>query len=212
MSFTFEEIIEEIVKNDAVHAIWLNTLSMMENTGSRKISASEHKTKTTLITLKHAAEEARHAFYLKKQIGRLGYESIFKDYEPTSLLCSFESLQYLPRLDVQICRLLKNEFRLDGEKLTYAAYLLVTYAIEMRASELYPAYQEVLTAINSKINVKSIIAEEEGHLEEMLTQMKDFFGNRMLEAAAAAQKFEHRLFDHWLTALEKELLPEPALL
>jgi hypothetical protein len=196
MSFTFEEIIEEIVKNDAVHAIWLNTLSMMENTGSRKISASEHKTKTTLITLKHAAEEARHAFYLKKQIGKLGYEAIFKDYEP---------------LDVDICRFLKNEFRLEGEKLTYGAYLLVTYAIEVRASKLYPAYQEVLTGINSRINVKSIIAEEEGHLEEMLTQMKDFFGNRMLVAAGAAQKFEHRLYDHWLEALEKELLPEPEL-
>jgi rubrerythrin len=205
------DIIEEIVKNDAVHAMWLNTLSMMENTGSRKISASEHKTKTTLITLKHAAEEARHAFYLKKQIGKLGYEDIFKNYEPVSILGAVESIQYLQRLDIDLCRYLKNEFRLEGERLTYGAYLLVTYAIELRAADLYPAYQDVLTKINSKSNVKSIIAEEENHLEEMLTQMKDFFGNRMLEAAGTATKIEQKYFEHWINSLQHELLPEPDL-
>jgi rubrerythrin len=208
---SFVNILEEIVKNDALHAQWLNTLSMMENTGSRKISAAEHKTKTSLIILKHAAEEARHAYYLKKQIGKLGYDDILKDYDPSTLLCPFESLQYLQRLDLDICRILKNEFRMVGEKLTYGAYLLVTYAIELRAGELYPMYQEVLTTASSKINVRSIITEEETHLEEMLNLMKSFFGNRMLEAAALAQKAEQKYYDQWITALQQELVPDMAL-
>jgi hypothetical protein len=42
----------------------------MENAGARKISKCEHPTLVTQIQLKHAAEEHRHAYYLKKQIGK----------------------------------------------------------------------------------------------------------------------------------------------
>jgi hypothetical protein len=56
--------------------------------------------------------------------------------------------------------------------LRFAAYLLVTYAIEVRADEFYPIYQDALdNAAGSKVNVKSIILEEEGHLEEMINQL-----------------------------------------
>ena len=44
---------------------------MMENTGARKISRFEHPVATDIIVLKHAAEEARHAYYLKKLIGKI---------------------------------------------------------------------------------------------------------------------------------------------
>ena len=64
--------IERIVENPELHAKWLNTLSFMENCGARKISAGEDRVKTSLLQLKHAAEEHRHAYYLKKQIGKLG--------------------------------------------------------------------------------------------------------------------------------------------
>ena len=68
-------------------------------------------------------------------------------------------------LDVEVCRYLKKELHLTGKELRFAAYLLVTYAIEVRADELYPVYQDALDASGSKINVKSIILEEEGPLE-----------------------------------------------
>ena len=64
--------VERIVADDSLHAKWLNSLSMMENTGARKISKYEHPVHTGIIVLKHAAEEARHAYYLKKQIEKLG--------------------------------------------------------------------------------------------------------------------------------------------
>ena len=65
-----ETIIKKIVTDDVLHAKWLNTLSLMENTGARKISAGEHPLDVTLIVLKHAAEEARHAFHRLRRVIR----------------------------------------------------------------------------------------------------------------------------------------------
>ena len=64
-------LLEKIVQHNESHAKWLNTLSYMENAGARKISACEHPSDVNLIQLKHAAEEHRHAYYLKKQILRV---------------------------------------------------------------------------------------------------------------------------------------------
>jgi hypothetical protein len=94
--------------------------------------------------------------------------------------------------------------QLTGKDLRFAAYLLVTYAIEVRADELYPVYQEALDAAESKVNVKSIILEEEGHLEEMISQLKKFSPDWELHAQKAVA-FESRLFGEWLNELAKEL-------
>ncbi len=45
--------------------------------------------------------------------------------------------------------------------------MLVTYAIELRAEELYPIYDEVLRKACSRVAVKSILLEEKEHLNEM---------------------------------------------
>lgn len=199
----FKQILETIVSDPQLHAKWLNTLSMMENTGARKISASEHKSKVTLVVLKHAAEEARHAYYLKKQIAKIDAE-LCPDYSREWLLSPWHSMAYLNALDVDVCRYLKHELGMKGYDLKFGAYLLVTYAIEVRADELYPAYQEVLSAQQSKVNVKSIIAEEETHLAEMLHQMKTFFTDWEKHAEKAAA-IESGLFNKWVRQLSEEL-------
>ena len=91
-----------------------------------------------------------------------------------------------------------------GKDLRFAAYLLVTYAIEVRADELYPVYQEALENAGSKVNVRSIILEEEGHLEEMISQLKRFSPDWELHAQKAV-KFESRLFSAWVEALAIDL-------
>ena len=169
----FYNLIDKIVSDNKAHSKWLNTLSFMENAGARKISACEHPTKVNLIQLKHACEEHRHAYYLKKQIGKINVEWC-KTYEANELLAPIATRQYLHALDVKACKYLHAHFDLTKEELKYAAYLFVTYAIEVRADELYPVYQEVLTKTNSKVMVKSIILEEEGHLEEMIHQLDEF--------------------------------------
>ena len=195
------KIVNKIIVSDEKHAKWLNSLSMMENTGARKISKYEHPVYTNIVVLKHAAEEARHAYYLKRQIDKLIPDSC-PDYSYPYLLAPIESYHYLQMLDVEACRYLKNKMNLEGRALKHGAYLLVTYAIEVRADMLYGIYQEALTKHASKVNVKSIIVEEEGHLEEM-QKMLEVFDPKWEELAADMCAVENKLFETWISAIDK---------
>ena len=196
-----KNIVEKVVASDDMHAKWLNSLSMMENTGARKISKYEHPVHTNIIVLKHAAEEARHAYYLKKQISKIAKDG-YPDYSYPYLLAPIESYHYLHQLDVDAARYVKTKLGLTGRDLKHGAYLLVTYAIEVRADMLYGIYQDALTKYGSKVNVKSIIAEEEGHLEEM-QKMLEVFHPQWEALASDMCQVEHRLFDRWVTAIGK---------
>ncbi len=199
----FHQLLEKIVQDSATHAKWLNTLSFMENAGARKISRCEHPVSVTLIQLKHAAEEHRHAYYLKKQIGKIDPE-ICTTYEADELLASIATRQYLHSLDIKACRYLQTVFNLNKEELKYAAYLFVTYAIEVRADELYPVYQDILTKQSSRIMVKSIILEEEGHLEEMINQLNEF-SVEWQKHAENILTIEKELNNQWINAIAKEV-------
>ena len=192
-------ILPNIIADKQLHARWLNTLSLMENTGARKISASEDPVTVTYIILKHAAEEHRHAFYLKKQIEKTE-DGLCPTYAGEYLLAPAYSKYYLNQLDIDVCRYLKSELKLTGRELRFAAYLLVTYAIEVRADELYPIYQDALDNAGSKVNVKSIILEEEGHLEEMINQLHHFSPDWQSHAQKAVD-METRLFKNWVNEL-----------
>lgn len=198
-----EELLQQIVSNDHTHARFLNTLSLQENIGARKISANELPETSTLMVLKHAAEEHRHAFYLKKQITRLPGAD-YPTYEPDYLLAPYSSRYYLNKLDLLTSRYLRKSLYLTGSELKFAAYLLVTYAIEVRADLIYPIYQEVLFRHKSKVSVRSIIVEEQGHLEEMIVQLK----NSMPDWESHAEKIisiETELYTNWITDLSAAL-------
>ncbi|MEO9483171.1 MAG: hypothetical protein ABJG47_06985 [Ekhidna sp.] len=203
----FRQVIEKIVSSPELHAKWLNSLSMMENTGARKISASEHDLLVDEIVLKHAAEEARHAYYLKSQIKKTGFSGC-KTYQMNELLAPIQSFQYLHALDTSISRYLKKNLNYSGSRLKYAAYLLVTYAIEVRADELYPIYEEVLRAVDSNISVRMIVVEEQGHLEEMIQQMNDFFEDWSGHGEFALS-IENKLFQRWVAAIERSIENQP---
>ncbi|MCJ8153406.1 hypothetical protein MKJ01_06470 [Chryseobacterium sp. SSA4.19] len=200
----FYHLLEKIVTHPETHAKWLNTLSFMENAGAKKISACEHSEKVSLIQLKHAAEEHRHAYYLKKQIRKINPD-LCSGYQQDELLAAFATRQYLHALDMKACRYLRRNFSLTKDELKYAAYLFVTYAIEVRADELYPVYQEALTKAASKIMVRSIIVEEEGHLEEMICQL-DAFSEDWKIHAEIITCFEKHLYKQWIEAIVEEVL------
>jgi len=196
-------LLKTIVQRSDLHAKWLNTLSFMENAGAKKISACEHSTEVNIIQLKHAAEEHRHAYYLKKQIGKIN-PTLCRTYNNTELLAPIATKQYLHALDIKACKYLRNVFQLNIKQLKYVAYLFVTYAIEVRADKLYPVYQQVLTQTDSKVMVKSIILEEEGHLEEMINQLKEFSNSWKIHAEAVS-KIEDELHLAWLEAVFLEI-------
>jgi hypothetical protein len=195
------KIVDKVIASDELHTRWLNSLSMMENTGARKISKFEHPVTTNIIVLKHAAEEARHAYFLKKLIAKIDKEAC-PDYSYPYLLAPIESHHYLNMLDVEACRYLKNKLGLTGRELKHGAYLLVTYSIEVRADMLYGIYQAGLSKHSSKVNVKSIIAEEEGHLAEMQRMLVDFHP-KWEKLAKDVCVIENKLFNKWVKALAK---------
>ncbi len=201
MNTQLKPIIEQITQDPFVHAQWLNTLSFMENTGAKKISRFESKTDVSLLILKHAAEEHRHAYYLKKQISKLSPTG-FDNYDDSWLISPQTSKYYLDMLDVHVSKYIKKTLGLSGYPLKWASYLLVTYAIEVRADELYPIYQEILTAQQSKIQVKSIIVEEVGHLNEMKAQLAEFSPDWETHATKACE-LENKLFQSWIHSLSQ---------
>ena len=75
----------------------------------------------------------------------------------------------------------------------------------MRAGRLYPCYQKVLTEQQSKITVKSIILEEEGHLEEMTTMLVRFDPN-WVQHAYPITTIENSLFEEWFSVISREVL------
>tara|TARA_B110000090_G_scaffold104732_1_gene117559 strand:+ start:4260 stop:4874 length:615 start_codon:yes stop_codon:yes gene_type:complete len=199
-----QSLLEEIVKDNRLHAKWLNSLSYMENCGARKISKCEHAVEVDIMVLKHAAEEHRHAYYLKKMIERVD-KNACPTYNDNELLGQYGTRHYLHKLDVFTSKYLIQELTLSSNELKYAAYLLVTYAIEVRADDLYPIYQSVLKSINSKISVYNIIKEEEGHLEEMISSLEHSLPN-WREHASVILNYEKELFQYWIETIEKEVI------
>ena len=198
-----ENLLNEIVADNTLHGLWINTLSLMENTGARKIKNFESKFLVTETILKHASEESRHAYFLKKQISKLP-DITLPTYERKYLLAPVQSMNYLNSLDVQVCRYLKNRFNFNQEQMKYAAYLLVTFAIEVRADDIYPIYQNALDHVKSNINVKSIIAEEINHLAEMRKSISEFFENEK-EVCDVVINLEKKLFEDWTKGVLKHI-------
>lgn len=191
-----ESLLKVIISDNRLHAYWLNTLSYLENCGARKIAACEHPTLVKEEMLKHAAEEFRHAYYLKKQIEKV-YPDHLSDYSLINILGQEASRNYLSRLDLHICRYLKAI--LPRKLLKPAAYLLVTYAIEVRAGELYPLYASLLRQAGSKVAVNSIVLEEKEHLKEMEEGIKQMVDGEIY--AKKALSIENRLYQNWLKAI-----------
>ncbi|ANH78832.1 hypothetical protein [Candidatus Chlamydia sanziniae] len=203
-------ILEQIASsNDCYrHAQWINTLSFLENNGAKKISSSQHPTEVKQEVLKHAAEEFRHAYYLKSQIPRIT-NIPFPNYTPQSLIGGLITKYYLHLLDLKTCSVLKNNYHLSGQALKTTAYVLVTYAIELRASELYTIYHEILSAMKSKITIKPIIMEEQEHLAEMEHKLSTIpHGKKLLGYSC---KFEAELCLRLVNALEDRLLKKHSI-
>ena len=117
------------------HARFLNTLSLLEHIGSRKIMTSQQEPQQD--TLKHLAEETRHAFFFKRAAEKTAGRPL--DYDPEHTLAGMSARQYMARLDAHIAR------DLPGAP-DPSAYLYMSLIVELRAIWFYRLYHGVLTA------------------------------------------------------------------
>ena len=189
--------LEERLSSPQYHARWLNTLSYLENCGARLIARCEHPTMVTREILRHAAEEFRHAYYIKSLIPKIIPEGL-SDYSLPNLIGGRATYQYLHRINIMISRWLKYERNLTGGDLKKVAYLLVTYAIEVRALSIYQWYEGILLASNYPISVKSILREEVHHLAEVDESLDTLADGHTMKQAA--KEIESELHRQWLAA------------
>ena len=182
-----------------LHARFLNTLSLMEHVGSRKIMASQTGPELRQDTLKHLAEETRHAFFFRRTADTLAGR-VALDYRRENTVAPAAARFYMGRLDAFIARALGKT--MPGE----AAYLYMSLIVELRAVWFYRIYEQVLKDNAEGISLSGILSEEERHLGEMTARLRaidNAFQTRMRQFSAC----ESERFGSLWAAVERDCAP-----
>lgn len=180
------------------HARFLNTLSMLEHMGSYRIMVTQSSARMTQGTLKHLAEEARHAFFFKRQADRIAGRPL--EYRDADMIAPAAARMYFRRLESIVaheCGKTRN-----GRRLIYP---YVSTVIEYRAVWGYTIYQRALDAANVSISLKSLLAEESNHLSQMTAALDDPTPGRL----GSFLDTEHGLFERLLGSLEIAVAERP---
>ncbi len=171
----------------------LNMFSFMEHIGSRKIMLSQLKGSLPINTLKHLAEETRHAYFFKRQAERFAERSL--QYNAADTIMPAAAAGYLLRLDQMVAHIAQPNWPDD------TCYLLVSLLIELRAVWAYQLLEQALKQANVNISLKSLIAEEDLHLAEMAES-----GQKHMQDPAVMHFLldaEQQLFDRLWQQLQK---------
>jgi hypothetical protein len=193
---SWQQTLTKIVSQPDVHGKFLNTLSLLEYIGARKIMKSQDEAQITPTTLAHMTEEIRHAQILKKLALKVGGASV-KTYSEESLFCGREGREYIQAIDAKACEVI-------GDKNSWVNYLLTTLIIEERAQELYPFYDNLLIPLGLGGPLRAIFREEEGHLEQVIQALKESGG--LSETQIELVRQEERLhYAQFFKAAEVEM-------
>lgn len=179
-----------------LHGRFLNTLSLLEYIGARKIMKSQDESKITPMLLGHMVEEIRHAQVVKKIAIKVG-GSAMSTYAESHLLCGQEGRDYIQAIDHKAQEVL-------GQKDSWVNYLLTTLVIEERAQELYPLYDSLLQPYGLNGPLKAIFREEEEHLAQTITLLKAQ-GQCTDEMIESVRDEERRYFLRFFQAVDREL-------
>ncbi|MBX7149348.1 hypothetical protein K1X76_09710 [bacterium] len=188
-----KDVLKTIVASPHLEARWLNTLSLLERIGARKISKTVCETHPKAHVLKHLADESRHAFAFKQLS-----ENVMKGEE--GMICEEEAISYFQMLDASLAEWLSDVLR--GSYNSYASYLLTTTMIERRAMKMYPLYRSMTSSEVVKDELQKIILEEADHkpqIEEETESLLKNYGYTLDDPEKIENKL-YRVFEH---ALEK---------
>ena len=193
------QVLEAISKNPLLEARWLNTLSLLEHIGSRKISKSVCEKHPTLKVLEHFADETRHAYVFKKLASRgVIYHALTDD----QYLCRDEAISYFQMLDSSMTEWIRSVTGQDG---VYQNYLLVTCMIERRAMKLYPLYKSITQDDEVRSELQQIILEETNHRQDIEDQMAEILKQNKISDFSTCKNVEEQLFEGFHSSLKKNL-------
>jgi hypothetical protein len=160
-----QALLDKVLPETALHARFLNTLSLLEHMGSHKIMSTQHSRHIDEFTLRHVAEEAHHAFFMKHQAEKVG--SCAFDYADERLLAPATARMYFQRLEAGLVR------RLAALPSRRSVYLYMSMIVEFRALWFYNLYQQCLRRHDIDVSLKRILGEEQNHLEEMAGRLQE---------------------------------------
>lgn len=186
-------LLERIVPESALHARLLNTLSMLEHLGSHKIMATQHSPAIDQPTLRHVAEEAQHAYFMKRQAEKAAGRAL--EYVAPDLLAPAAARMYFQRLEAELNRTLVQPRNVR------AAYLYMSMIVEFRALWFYRLYQRTLKRLGHSLSLKRILGEEEHHLLEV-TNLLAHDGDFSDAHAVRFLSVEKQLYERFLRGLE----------
>jgi hypothetical protein len=187
-------VLEAIVGEPERHARMINTLSLLEHMGSHKIMATQHSAGIDQATLKHVAEEAQHAYFMKRQAEKTAARPL--EYTAGDLLAPSSARMYFQRLEGATVR------TLGRKRSARAAYLYMSMIVEFRALWFYGLYQRALTSARHALSLKRLLGEEQAHLNDMAERLA---AGRELDDERTAQVLaaERKLYSRLLRALER---------
>jgi len=158
-----ESLFAGVLAVPLLHAKLLNTLALMEHIGSRKIMVTQGVGALDQDTLKHLAEEARHAFFFKRQ-AEIEAGRAFA-FDGADLIAAPTARGYFQRLEATVKRACAG----DAEPAT--VYLYMSMIVEFRAVWAYKRYQRALVSAGHRMSLKGLLAEEQGHLDGMAARL-----------------------------------------
>lgn len=188
-------ILEKICRDQNLEAQWLNTLSLLEHIGARKIAKTVAQVHPSLQILEHLADETRHAYVFKRLSVGIG-EGTTESY-----LCREAAIHYFQELDHGVAHWLHENLECRD---SYSNYLLTTSLIERRAMQVYPSYRDLTSQPRVRDELNRVIQEEAGHRQGIDRDIRDRLGLKGY-TLNDCWSLEDELFHDFLTVLESHL-------
>jgi hypothetical protein len=157
-------LLGRVIPDTALHARLINTLSMLEHMGTQKIMVTQHAAGIDQPTLKHIAEEAHHAYFMKRQAEKAAGRPL--EYVPEDLLAPASARMYFRRLEASMLGTLHRQ------RSARAAYLYMSMIVEFRALWFYGLYQQALRKARHPLSLKRVLGEEAHHLQDMAHRLE----------------------------------------
>lgn len=188
-------LLNRIIPDAPLHGRFLNTLSMLEHMGSQKIMATQQGPRIDQATLKHVAEEAHHAYFMKRQAEKTAARPL--EFCAADLLAPAAARMYFQRLEAGLVQTL-------GRESVHATYLYMSLIVEFRALWFYRLHQQALTRFRSALSLKRVLGEEQNHLGEV-AQRLEAGGERSDARVETFLRLESLLYVRLLGALQRSL-------
>jgi hypothetical protein len=186
-------LLDTVIAAPARHARMINTLSLLEHMGSHKIMATQHAAGIDQATLKHVAEEAHHAYFMKRQAEKTAERAL--EYVPEDLIAPAAARMYFQRLEGAMVRTLGVA---HGAR---AVYLSMSMIVEFRALWFYDLYQAALQQAGHALSLKRVLGEERAHLIDMAERLGAGAGAHTARLLAV----EKLLFGRLLRGFERDV-------